>query len=77
MVAPLIALFLLIPAPIAAYRQYRDRRLLDKHKDLTSIRALTWRQFEALVAEAYRRQGYAVLSNTGDGPGRVYLPSWQ
>lgn len=66
--APLVALVLLIGAPIAAFCQWRERRLLDKQYDLTSIRALTWRQFETLVAEAYRRQGYVVLSNAGDGP---------
>jgi restriction system protein len=66
--APLVALVLLIPAPVAAIRQWRERRLLDEQNDLTSIRALAWGRFETLVAEAYRRQGYAVRGNRGDGP---------
>ncbi len=36
--APLVALVLLIAAPIAAIRQWRERRLLDKQNDLTGIR---------------------------------------
>ncbi|MFI5339392.1 MAG: restriction endonuclease, partial [Candidatus Methylomirabilales bacterium] len=66
--APFIALVLLLPAPLAAFRQYRKRRLLDKQKDLGSIRSLSWRRFETLVGEAYRRQGYAVSGNASDCP---------
>ncbi len=66
--APLVALAPLFAAPIAAIRQWRERRLLDGQNGLTSIRALPWRRFETLVAEAYRRQGYAVHGNIGDGP---------
>jgi len=66
--APFIALFLLIPAPIAAFRQWREGRLLNKQHGLTSIRALSWARFETLVAEAYRRQGYSVSRASGNGP---------
>lgn len=65
--APIIALFFLIPAPIAAFRQWGERRLLDNQTSLDSIRALSWRQFEALVAEAYRRKGYTVFRPSGNG----------
>jgi restriction system protein len=68
LVAPLLALVLLVPAPLAALRAWRQRQLLDAQQDLTSIRALSWREFEALVAEAYRRQGYTVTRTGGDGP---------
>lgn len=44
----------------------RRRRLLETQTDLESIRALSWRQFELLVGEAFRRQGYAV-QETGLG----------
>ncbi len=67
-VALLAAFVLLIPAPIAAYRQWRERGLLDKQEGLGSIRALSWARFETLVAEAYRRQGYAVSRVSGNGP---------
>jgi restriction system protein len=67
-VAPIIALVLLIPAPIAAFNSWRKRRLLDSQKGIDSIRALGWRKFEELVGEAYRRQGYTVIENTTAGP---------
>jgi restriction system protein len=66
--APIIALVLLIPAPVAAFNSWRKRRLLDSQKDIDSIRALGWREFEELVGEAYRRQGYAVIGNISAGP---------
>jgi restriction system protein len=66
--APFVAFVLLIPAPIAAYRQWRERRLLDQQEGLESIRGLSWREFETLMAEAFRRQGYAVYRPSGTGP---------
>jgi restriction system protein len=65
--APLAILFLL-PAPFAYFNSLRKKTLLDKQKDLDSIRALPWKQFEALIAEAYRREGYAVVENHRLGP---------
>ncbi len=65
--APL-ALVLLLPAPLAAYRQWRERKLLEGQKDLSSIRSLSWLRFETVVGEAYRRQGYAVTRSGGNGP---------
>jgi restriction system protein len=65
--APFVAFFLLIPAPVAALRQWRERRLLDSQEGLTTIRALSWQRFETLVAEAYRRQGHTVSRSVGDG----------
>ena len=41
--------------------------MLDKQKDIASIRELSWKQFEELVGEAFRRQGYLVLENEGAG----------
>ena len=65
--APFVAFFLLIPAPIAAFRQWRERRLLESQQGLATIRALSWQRFETLAAEAYRRQGYTVSRPAGDG----------
>src|SRR5690606_11689954 len=53
-------------------------------KDSESIRSLSWREFEELLAEAYRRKGYSVVENSQLGPdggidvrlykeGRTYL----
>lgn len=44
----------------------RRRRPLETQTGLDSLRALSWRQFELLVGEAFRRQGYTV-EETGLG----------
>jgi len=67
-VAPWVGLFFLLPAPISAYHAWRKRRLLDNQKDLDGIRSLSWKEFEELVGEGYRRQGYTVRENAGAGP---------
>jgi restriction system protein len=66
--APWVSLFLLVPAPFSIYNSWRKKKLLDSQKDLHSIRSLGWREFEELVGEAYRREGYTVRENTGAGP---------
>ena len=65
--APLFGIILLIPAPISAFNVWRKRRLLDEQEDIASIRSLSWKQFEELVAEAYRRQGFRVVENASGG----------
>ncbi len=66
--AVIIALVLLLPSPILAINAWQKRKRLDSQKDLDSIRALGWREFEELVGEAYRRQGYSVSENVSAGP---------
>ncbi len=66
--APWAALLLLLPAPFSYLTARRKKELLDQQQDLASIRALSWKQFEELVGEAFRRQGYAVSENDGAGP---------
>jgi restriction system protein len=54
-------------AALASYIGAKGRRrLLETQTGLESIRSLSWRQFELLVGEAFRRQGYAV-QETGLG----------
>ena len=65
--APYIALFFLIPAPISAYRSWRKRKLLENQRNIQSIRSLRWKEFEELIAEAYRRKGYTVIENESLG----------
>ena len=65
--APLFGIILLIPAPISAFNAWRKCRLLDEQEDIASIRSLSWKQFEELVAEAYRRQGFRVIENASGG----------
>ena len=45
----------------------RKRRLLDTRTGIASIRELSWREFEELVGEAFRREGYRVVENTKAG----------
>jgi restriction system protein len=44
----------------------KRRRMLEAQADLQTLRALSWRDFEQLVSEAYRRRGFAV-EETGQG----------
>lgn len=67
-IAQFAAFILLVPMPFAYLNGRAKRRLVDANKDLDSIRALSWREFEYLVAEAYRRKGYTVRENLRGGP---------
>ena len=66
--APIVAFALLVPMPFAYINGRRKKRLVDSNKDLDSIRALSWKEFEQLVAEAFRRKGYTVRENLTAGP---------
>jgi restriction system protein len=48
------------------FRQRYRTKLLEAQTGLDSVRAMSWRAFELLVGEAFRRQGYAV-EETGLG----------
>jgi restriction system protein len=63
-----VACFFLALAFFAAWNAWRKRRLLDVQTGIDSIRKLTWKRFEELVAEAYRRKGFTVIENSGSGP---------
>ena len=62
------AVVFLIPAGVSALQSIRKRRLLDSQSSIESIRALSWKEFEELLAEAYRRQGFGVQENSAPGP---------
>jgi restriction system protein len=67
-IAPFVSLVLLVPAVVSLTNSWRKRKLLDSQRDLRTIRSLSWREFEELVGEAYRRLGYTVKENSGSGP---------
>ena len=55
-------------AAFAEADKYRRRALLATQSSLETLKAMTWQDFELLVGEAYRRQGYAVEEKGGSGP---------
>lgn len=54
-------------AALSAFIARRKRALLDEQKDAASLRSLDWKEFEWLVGEAYRRQGYTIEESLGGG----------
>ena len=53
---------------VAEADKYKRRALLATQSSLETLKAMTWQDFELLVGEAYRRQGYAVEEKGGSGP---------
>jgi restriction system protein len=65
---PLICIF---AAATSAYNQFVRRKLHDKVAQSPSkdvLNGMSWREFEMLVGEAYRRQGFQVQELGGSGP---------
>ncbi|MCX6993585.1 MAG: restriction endonuclease [Kiritimatiellaeota bacterium] len=62
-----LAILALVAAVVSAIQSLSRMKLLDRQSGLDSLRALSWREFEQLVGEAYRRQGYDVDETGGGG----------
>lgn len=58
---------LLFVAALSAFNAWRKGQLFNSQKGIESIRKLSWREFEELVGEAYRRKGYNVTETGGGG----------
>lgn len=72
--AGLFASFFLVPAAVSFFGSIKRRRLIDCQSGLESIRAMSWREFEMLCGEAFRRKGYRVVENgLGGADGGVDL----
>ena len=65
--SPPISLCLLRLATLSGLRTSFNWRMLQQQAVLDSLCRLSWKQFEDLVGEAYRRQGYAVKEMLGGG----------
>jgi restriction system protein len=68
--APFAALLFGMMAVASALFGAKRRRLVDGQQSLETLRATPWKDFEYLVAEAYRRRGFTVdysLSKGSDG----------
>jgi restriction system protein len=66
--ATIFGLLLLVPAGISFFNSSRKRKLVEAQTGIDSIRALSWKEFEELLGEAFRRTGYTVHENSGKGP---------
>jgi restriction system protein len=65
---PLVCGLLAFLAVISFVRGKLIARKFDQQKSIEDIRSLSWRQFESIVGEAFRRRGYTVIENAVDGP---------
>lgn len=65
--AGVCALVVLAAWGIGLLERYKRRSLLDSRTGPESLRQMSWQDFELLVGEAYRRQGYAVEETGGGG----------
>lgn len=76
--APYVGLFFMLIAAADLVRMLLRLRMLDQQTGIESIKALSWRQFEVLVAEAFKLAGYKVVETGGGGPdGGVDLVLWK
>jgi restriction system protein len=56
-----------------AVRRFRNGALFNRQSGIESIRSLSWQDFERMVGEAYRRQGYEVQTTPGGADGGIDL----
>jgi restriction system protein len=71
-----LPLVLLVGAGLSAVGRVKRKRLLAQAQAATapnSAKGLTWREFEMLVGEAFRRQGYTVKETRDGADGGVDL----
>ena len=71
--APYIAGMTLLAAPFAFLNARRKAKQLDTQRNIQTVRDLHWRNFEELVAEAYRRLGYRVAEGGYGADGGIDL----
>ncbi len=71
--APYLAGVILLAAPFAFLNARRKAKQLDTQRNIQTVRDLHWRNFEELVAEAYRRQGYRVTEGGYGADGGIDL----
>jgi restriction system protein len=63
----LVPFILLAGGAVSFFRRVKRRGLLEQQLHVDTIRSLSWREFELLVGEAFRRQGYSVTETGGGG----------
>ena len=63
----LLPFFCLVGAAISAYRRRQRKALLANAQAGDTLDGISWQEFEMLVGEAFRLQGYSVTETGGDG----------
>ena len=66
-IAEIFAVIFLIPAFISFIKELQRNKLIENTNSLESIRQIGWKEFEMLVGEYFRRNGYFVQENGGGG----------
>ena len=66
--APLLGIGVLVIWAAAEVKKWGDRRRVERQSGAQSIDALDWREFESLLAEAFRRQGFVVEHSGSSAP---------
>ena len=66
--APWLTFALALIALFAEGDKYKRRRLLGRQSSLNTLQSMTWLEFEHLVGEIYRQQGYRVEEKGGSRP---------
>lgn len=65
----LLPFLFLLGAGISAYKRHQAKKLhAEAAKRADGVAQGTWREFEVLVGEYFRRQGFTALDNGGGGP---------
>lgn len=64
---PYFSGILVLLALISLVRRKFAQRDLDRARSLEELQKIPWKDFENMIAEAYRRQGYGVEENLGGG----------
>lgn len=76
--ASFVAGFFLLIGLLSLFRALFIKRKFNDLSSIEHIRQLSWRQFESIVGEAFRRRGYAVMENAVDGAdGGIDLVLWK
>ncbi len=68
-----LGLLFLFPTAASALSALKSRLLLAGQRDLNTIRALSWAEFERVVGEAYRREGFSIEMTKKGADGGVDL----
>ena len=66
--SPFLIGALLFISLVSAIRAWANGKMLDRQTGIDSIIDLSWKEFEDLMAEAFRQQGFGVEEMLGGGP---------